>query len=63
MDAEAEHIFNEQVNETYSYQNEASMVNFLDAFFAAHPEMASVYRGGTQGILEDAQSRALGWGQ
>ncbi|WP_433925375.1 RHS repeat-associated core domain-containing protein [Stenotrophomonas nematodicola] len=63
MDAEAERIFNEQVNETYSYQNQAAMESFLNASFAAHPEMASVYRGGTQGILEDAQSRALGWGQ
>ena len=61
IDAEAERIFNEQVNETYLYQDQASMERFLDAFFKAHPEMRRAYQGGTQGLLEDAKSRALGW--
>ncbi|WP_449426523.1 RHS repeat-associated core domain-containing protein [Rhodanobacter lindaniclasticus] len=63
LDEDAERIFDKTTGGSGSYQNEASMIRFLDAFFEEHPEMGRVYNGGAQGLLEDAQSRALGLGR
>ena len=61
MDEEAQRIYNEATNESYQHQNEQDMSRFLDAFFSAHPEMRSVYGGGTEYLLSEARDGAVGW--